>query len=121
LTAANKYFSEPPSLPDIQILIWYKPFNSWLPGLLLKKGKGYACVSTVSTDPLKHYGFLFRASGPEKPMNMSNKVMTAPQRETPKDEQMEQATYKSISTLEIFPSSLEQLLCQCWKVTYIYS
>jgi hypothetical protein len=46
------------------------------------------------TDALKHYVFLFGASGPEKPMNMSNKVMTAPQRETPKDEQMEQATYK---------------------------
>jgi hypothetical protein len=45
-------------------------------------------------DPLKHYGFLFRASGSGKPMNMSNKVMTAPQRETPKDKQMEQATYK---------------------------
>jgi hypothetical protein len=34
------------------------------------------------------------ASGPRKPMNMSNKVMTTPQRETPKDEQMEQAIYK---------------------------
>jgi hypothetical protein len=36
-------------------------------------------------DPLKHYEFLFGASGPGKPINMSNKVMTAPQRETPKD------------------------------------
>jgi hypothetical protein len=45
-------------------------------------------------DPPKQYGFLFGVSGPGKPMNMSNKVMTAPQRETPKDEQMEQATYK---------------------------
>jgi hypothetical protein len=48
----------------------------------------------MSMDPLKHYGFLLGASGPGKPMNMSNKVMTAPQRETPKDKQMEQATYK---------------------------
>jgi hypothetical protein len=46
LTAADKHFGEPPSLPDIQIPIWYKSFNSWLPGLLLKKGKGYAGVST---------------------------------------------------------------------------
>jgi hypothetical protein len=49
-------------------------------------------------DTLKHYGFLFGASGPEKPMNMSNKVMTAPQREPPEDEQMEQTTHKT-STL----------------------
>jgi hypothetical protein len=41
-------------------------------------------------DPMKYYGFLFGASGPGKPMNMSIKVMTAPQRETPEDEQMEQ-------------------------------
>jgi hypothetical protein len=33
-------------------------------------------------------------SGQGQPMNMSNKVMTSPQRETAKDEQMEQATYK---------------------------
>jgi transposase InsO family protein len=46
LTAADKHFGEPPSLPDIQVPIWYKSFNSWLPVLLLKKGKGYACVST---------------------------------------------------------------------------
>jgi hypothetical protein len=46
LTATDKHFGEPPSLPDVQILIWYKSFNSWLPGLLLKKGKGYSCVST---------------------------------------------------------------------------
>jgi hypothetical protein len=92
LTAADKHFGEPRSLPDIQILIWYKSFNSWLPGLLLKKGKGYACVSTDVHEPLKHYGFLFGASGPGKPMNMYKKMMTAPQRETPKDEQMEQAT-----------------------------
>jgi hypothetical protein len=45
-------------------------------------------------DPSKHYGFIFGVSGPGNPMNMSNKVMTAPQRETPKDEQMEQATNK---------------------------
>jgi hypothetical protein len=49
----------------------------------------------MSMDPLKHYGFLFGVSGPRKPMNMSNKVMTSPQRETPKDDQMEQATYKT--------------------------
>jgi hypothetical protein len=48
----------------------------------------------MSMDPLKHYGFLFGASGPGKPINMSNKVMTAPQRETSKDNQMERATYK---------------------------
>jgi hypothetical protein len=48
----------------------------------------------MSMDPLKHYGILFRGSGPEKPMNMSNKVMTTPQRKTPKNEQMEQDTYK---------------------------
>jgi transposase InsO family protein len=29
LTAADKQFGGPPSLPDIQILTWYKPFNSW--------------------------------------------------------------------------------------------
>jgi hypothetical protein len=76
----------------------------------------------MSMGALKHYGFLFGASGPEKPMNMSNKVMTAPQRETPKDEEMEQATYKTISyKLEIFPSPLEQLSCQHWKVSCIYS
>jgi hypothetical protein len=46
LTAADKHFGEPPSLPDIEIPIWYKSFNSWLSGLLLKKGKCYACVST---------------------------------------------------------------------------
>jgi hypothetical protein len=51
----------------------------------------------MSMDPLKHYGFLFGASGPKKPMKMSNKAMTTPQRETLKDEQMEQATYKTIS------------------------
>jgi hypothetical protein len=45
-------------------------------------------------DPPKHYGFLFRELGPEKPMNMSNKVMTAPQRENPEDEQMEQTMHK---------------------------
>jgi hypothetical protein len=45
LATADKHFGDPPSLPDIQILIWYKFFNSLLPGLLLKKGKGYACVS----------------------------------------------------------------------------
>jgi hypothetical protein len=45
-------------------------------------------------DPLKHYGFLFGASGPGKPMNLSNKVMTAPQRETPEDEQMAQTMHK---------------------------
>jgi hypothetical protein len=44
-------------------------------------------------DPLKHYGFFFVAPGPGKPMNMSNKVMSTPQRDTPKDKQMEQATY----------------------------
>jgi hypothetical protein len=48
----------------------------------------------MAMDPPKHYAFLFRVSGPGKPMNMSNKEMTAHQRETPKDEQMEQATYK---------------------------
>jgi hypothetical protein len=48
-------------------------------------------------DPLKHYGFLFGTSGPEKPVNISNTMMNAPQRKTPKDEQMEQATYKTIS------------------------
>jgi hypothetical protein len=46
LTAADKYFGDPPSLPDIQILIWYKSFNFWLPGFLLKKDKHYASVST---------------------------------------------------------------------------
>jgi hypothetical protein len=46
LTAVDKHFGEHPSLPDIQILIWYKSFNSWLSERLLKKGKGYACVST---------------------------------------------------------------------------
>jgi hypothetical protein len=46
LTAADEHFGEPPSLLDIQVLIWYKSFNSGLPGLLLKKGKGYACIST---------------------------------------------------------------------------
>jgi hypothetical protein len=45
LTATDKHFGEPPSLPDIEIPIWYKSFNSWLPGLLLKKGKSYACIS----------------------------------------------------------------------------
>jgi hypothetical protein len=45
----------------------------------------------MSIDPLKDYGLLFGVSGPEKPMNVSNKVMTTLQRETPKDEQMEQA------------------------------
>jgi hypothetical protein len=48
----------------------------------------------MSMDALKHYGFHFGASGPEKPMNMSSKVIATPQRETPKDEQMEQSTYK---------------------------
>jgi hypothetical protein len=48
-------------------------------------------------DPPKHYAFPFGASGPEKPMNMSNKVMTAPQRENPEDEQMEQAIYKLLT------------------------
>jgi hypothetical protein len=91
LTATDKHFGESPSLPDIQVPIWYKSFNSWLPGLLLKKGEDYACVSTDVYGSPKHYGFLFRMSGPEKPINMSNKVMTAPQRETPNDEQMEQA------------------------------
>jgi hypothetical protein len=37
-------------------------------------------------DPPKHYMFLFRVSGAGKPVNMSNKVMTAPHRETSKDE-----------------------------------
>jgi hypothetical protein len=46
LTAADKHFGKPPSLPDTQIPIWYKSFNSWLPELLLEKGKGYACFST---------------------------------------------------------------------------
>jgi hypothetical protein len=44
LTAADKHFGEPPSLPDKQIPIW--SFNSWLPGLSLKKANGYACFST---------------------------------------------------------------------------
>jgi hypothetical protein len=48
----------------------------------------------MSMDLLKHYVFLFGASGPGKPMNMSNKVMTSPQREPPEDRQMEQATHK---------------------------
>jgi hypothetical protein len=47
----------------------------------------------MSMDSLKHYGFLFGASGPGKPMNMSNKVVTTPQRRL-KYKQMEQATYK---------------------------
>jgi hypothetical protein len=51
LTAADKHFGEPPSLPDIQIPIWYKSFNSCLAGLLLKKGKGYAYVSTDVNGP----------------------------------------------------------------------
>jgi hypothetical protein len=51
-------------------------------------------VSAHVHGSLKHYGFVFRVSGPGKPMNMSNKVITAPERETPKNEQMEQATYK---------------------------
>jgi hypothetical protein len=63
-----------------------------LPAFLLKKGKGYASVSTDVQDLLKHYVFLFGASEPKKPMNMCNRVMTASQRETPKDEQMDQAT-----------------------------
>jgi hypothetical protein len=82
LTTADKHFGEPPSVPDIQVPIWYKSFNSWLPGLLLKKGKGYAYVSTDVHGPPKYYRFLFRESGPEKLINMSNKVMTTPQRET---------------------------------------
>jgi hypothetical protein len=49
----------------------------------------------MSMDPtLKHYGFLFGVSGTGKPMNMSNKVMTTSQRNTHKDEEMEQVTYK---------------------------
>jgi hypothetical protein len=48
----------------------------------------------MSMDPLEHYGLLFGASDPGKPMNISNKMMTSSQRETPEDEQMEQATYK---------------------------
>jgi hypothetical protein len=92
LTAAYQLFGEPPSLPDIQIPIWYKSFNSCLPVLLLIKVKCYACVSTDVHESLKHYGFLFGVSGPAKAINMSKKVMTGPQRETPKDEQMEQAT-----------------------------
>jgi hypothetical protein len=93
LTIADKHF-ELPSLPDIQVLIWYKSFNSWLPGLLLKKGKGYACVSTDVHGSPKTLWVPLWSIRPGKLMNMSNKVMTAPQRETPKDEQMEQATYK---------------------------
>jgi hypothetical protein len=58
----------------------------------LKRARVMLVFLQMSMDPLKHYGFLFGVSGPAKPMNMSNKVMTTPQRETPKDEQMEQAT-----------------------------
>jgi hypothetical protein len=92
LTAADKHFGEPSSLPDRQILIWYKSFNFWLLGVLLKKGRVMHVFLQMSMYPLKHCGFLFRASVPEKPMNMSNKVTTTPQRETPTDEQVEQAT-----------------------------
>jgi hypothetical protein len=92
LTATDQHFGEPPPLPDIQIPIWYKSFNAWLPGPLLKKGKGYVCVSTDVHGSPKHYGFHFRVSGPAKAINMSKKVMTSSQRETPKDEQMEHAT-----------------------------
>jgi hypothetical protein len=92
LTVTDKHFGKPPSLPDIQILIWYKFFNSCLPVLLLKRAK--FMLTFLQMDPPKHYGLVFGASGPGKPMNMSNKVMTVPQRETPKDEQMEQTTYK---------------------------
>jgi hypothetical protein len=53
LTAADKYFGELSTLPDIQIPIWYKSFNSWLPRLLLKKGKGYVYVSTDVNGPLE--------------------------------------------------------------------
>jgi hypothetical protein len=63
-------------------------------GSYLKRAKVMLVFLQMSMDSPKHYEFLFRASGQGKPMNMSNKLMTAPQRETPKDEQMEPATYK---------------------------
>jgi hypothetical protein len=50
-------------------------------------------------DPPKHYGFLFGVSVPGKQMNMSKIVMTAPQRETPKDGQMEQGTWYKMHSL----------------------
>jgi hypothetical protein len=76
-------------------------------GSYLKKAKVMLVFLQMSMDPLKHYRFLFGASGPEKPMNMSNKVMTAPQRETPKDKKMEEATYKTMS-------------CKHWKYSPPY-
>jgi hypothetical protein len=60
-------------------------------GSYLKRAKVMLVFLQMSMDPLKDYGLLFGVSGPEKPMNVSNKVMTTLQRETPKDEQMEQA------------------------------
>jgi hypothetical protein len=66
-------------------------------GSYLKRARVMLVFLQMYMDPPKHCGFLFRASGPGKPMNMSNTVMTAPLRETSKDEQMEQATYKTIS------------------------
>jgi hypothetical protein len=66
-------------------------------GSYLKRARVMLVFLKMSMDPPKHYVFLFGVSSTEKPMNMSNKVMTTPQRETPKDEQMEQATYKTMS------------------------
>jgi hypothetical protein len=100
LTAADKHFGESSSLPDIQIPISYKSFNSWLPGLLLKKSKGYACVSTdVHGSPETLWVPLQSIRPPKKPTNMSNKPMTAPQRETLEDEQVEQTTHKMSALL----------------------
>jgi hypothetical protein len=45
-------------------------------------------------DPPKHHGFLFRTSGPGKPMSVSNKVMTSPLREHLEDVQIEPITHK---------------------------
>jgi hypothetical protein len=61
-------------------------------GSYLKRAKVTLVFLQMSMDLPKLYGILFGASGPGNPMNMSNKVMTAPQRETPKDKQMDQAT-----------------------------
>jgi hypothetical protein len=97
LTAENKHFGEPPSFPHIQVRFGINLLTLGCLGSYLKRARVMLVFLQMSMDPPKHYWLLFRVSGPEKPMNMSNKVMTAPQRETLKDEQIEQATYKTIS------------------------
>jgi hypothetical protein len=68
-------------------------------GSYLKRANVMLVFLQMSMDPLKLYGFLFRASGPGKPMNVSNRVTTTSQREDFEDEKWNRPCTKCLPLL----------------------